>query len=307
MATIKITSRSQLERLKQAAFDRSVSILVKQAEFTCTKRNPKHGSSSSDLPCALVADVPPKWTLYEFGAQSAQFSRSFYRLTKDVDGGVVTIDMDKNCDPHITMDYREFLIDRADQAFAKLPPDVMVLATNCSSNSMLSVPHHRRNEEPVNGAPDSLHAARAIEFANSSADFLVRLIVKGLEYNKLMLVVFETPANFLQQQPVYYDKLRHALGLKEARFCRCRLYGTPIRKDTIILNNLAMWRVNRLSYEERMCTSRHRCAGVGDKRKHDIICIGAAAQASAQLETALCDDVAMACFRELVFNDQLAY
>ena len=305
MSTTKIISRSQLERHKQASFDRSVSILAKQDEFTCSKRNPKHGCSSGDLPCALEADVRPKWTLYEFGAQSAQFSRSFYRLTKDAGGGVVTIDMDKNCEPHIKMDYREFLIDRADRLFAKHPPSVMVLATNCSSNSMLSATHHRRHEEPVNGAPDSLHAARAIEFANSSADFLVRLIVKGLEYNKLMLVVFETPANFLQQQPVYYDKLRHALGLKETRFCRCRLYDTSIRKDTIILNNLSMWRVNRMPYEERMCTVRHRCARVGNKRKHDTICIGAEAQASAQLETALCDDLAKACFRELLFNDQL--
>ena len=115
----------------------------------------------------------------------------------------------------------------------------MVLATNCSSNSLLSVTQHRRHEEPVNGATDSLHAARAIEFANSSADFLIRLTVKGFEYNKLMLVVFE-PANFLQQQPVYYDKPVYAPGLEEARFCRCRLYNTSIRKETIILNNLSM-------------------------------------------------------------------
>ena len=60
---------------------------------------------------ALDADVQPKWTLYEFGAQSAEFSRAFYRLTKDIGGGVVTIDMGRNCEPHIKMDYREFLID----------------------------------------------------------------------------------------------------------------------------------------------------------------------------------------------------
>ena len=64
-----------------------------------------------------------------------------------------------------------------------------------------------------------------------------------------------------------------------------------------------MWRVNRLSYEERMCTGRHRCAGVGDKRKHDTICTGTTAQASAQLETALCDEIAKACLCELFFND----
>ena len=305
MASCKITSRSQLERYKQSAFDRSVSILAKQDAFTCCKRNPKHGSSSADLPCALYADVQPKWNCYEFGAQSAEFSREFYRLTKDLGGGVITVDLDKNCEPHINMDYREFLLNRADQHFASHPPHVMVLATNCSSNSPLSVTHHRRHEEPVNGVPDTLHASRAIEFANSSADFLVRLIVKGLEYNKLMLVVFETPANFLQQQPVYYDKLVHALGLKEARFCRCRLYDTLIRKETIILNNLSMWPVNRMSYQERMCTQLHPCTRVGDKRKHDTICIGAAAQASAHLESALCEDIARACRRELVFNDQL--
>ena len=120
----------------------------------------------------------------------------------------------------------------------------------------------------------------------------------------LMLVVIETPANFLQQQPVYYDKLVYALGLKEARFCRCRLYDTPIRRVTIILNNLSMWRVNRMSYQELVCTEKHKCARVGDKRKHDTICIGAAAQASAQLETALCADIAKVCLRELLFNER---
>ena len=130
----------------------------------------------------------------------------------------------------------------------------MILATSCSSNFPLSVSHHHRHEEATNGAPNTLHAARTIEFANSSADVLVRLIVKGLEYNKLMLVVFESPAKFVQQQPVYHDKLVHAPGLKETRFCRCRLCGTSIRKDTIILNNLSMWTTNRMSHEERMCT-----------------------------------------------------
>ena len=118
-------------------------------------------------------------------------------------GGTVTIDVGGNCEPHVKMDYREFLIDRAGRLFAKQPPHATVLATNCSSKSMLSVTHHRCHEEPVNGAPGSLHADRATEFANSSADFLARLVVEGLEYNKLMLVVFETPAIFLQQQPVY--------------------------------------------------------------------------------------------------------
>ena len=135
----------------------------------------------------------------------------------------------------------------------------MFIAANCSNNSLLSVTHRRRHEEPINGVSDTLHASRAIEFANSSADFLVRLIVKDIEYNKLMLAVFETPANFMQQQPVYYDKLVHALGLKETRFCRCRLYETPIHKETIILNNISMWPVNCMSHEERMCTELHRC------------------------------------------------
>ena len=129
--------------------------------------------------------------------------------------------------------------------------------------------------------------------------------MKGSEYNKLMLVVFETSANFLLQQPVYYDKLVYAPGLKGVRFCRCRLYGTSIRKETIILNNPSMWRVNRMSYQELICTEKHKCVRVGDKRKHDTIYIGAAAQASAQLETELCDDIAKACLRELLFNDRL--
>ena len=95
-----------------------------------------------------------------------------------------------------------------------------------------------------------MRASRTTEFANSSADFLVCLIVKGSEYNKLTLVVFETPATILQQRPAYYDKLVYALGLKETRFCRCRLYDTAIHKETIILNNRSMWPVNRTSYGE---------------------------------------------------------
>ena len=42
-----------------------------------------------------------------------------------------------------------------------------------------------------------------------------------------------------------------------------------------------------------------------DKRKHDSICIGAAAQASAQLEIKLCDDIAKACLREPLFDKRL--
>ena len=180
----------------------------------------------------------------------------------------------------------------------------MVLAINFPSNSPPSVTHHRRDKGPVNGAPGSLHATRTIEFANSSANFLVRLIANGFECNKLMLVVFEAPANFLQQQPVYYDTLVYAPGLKEVRFCRCQLYDISIHKETTIPNNLSMWRVDRMSYQELMCTENHKYMRIGDKPKHDTICIGATAQASAQPETRLCDDIAMACLSELIFNER---
>ena len=60
-----------------------------------------------------------------------------------------------------------------------------------------------------------------------------------------------------------------------------------------------------MSYQELMCTEKHKCARVGDKRKHDSICIGAAAQASAQLEIKLCDDIAKACLREPLFDKRL--
>ena len=149
-----------------------------------------------------------------------------------------------------------------------------------------------------------MHAARAIEFANSGVDFLLRPIVKGLEYNKLMLAVFETPATLLQQQPFYYDKFVHTPGLKEVPFCRCRLYETPVRKETIILTSVYMWRANRMTYEELICTQYRRRARVGDKRKSDIICVGLAAQANAQLETALCKSIAKACLSELLFYDR---
>ena len=99
----------------------------------------------------------------------------------------------------------------------------MVLATNCSRNHLPSVTHHHRHKGSAVGAPDTLHASRAIEFADSSADFLVRLIVGSIQYNKLILAVFESPAKKMQQQPVYYEKIVYALGLKETRLCRCRL------------------------------------------------------------------------------------
>ena len=108
---------------------------------------------SVDLPCALYADVQPEWNCCEFGAQSAQFSKEFHRLTTDLGVGVITINTDKNCEPHIKMDYREFLIYRSDLHFASHLPHAMVIATSCSSISPLSVTHHRSHEEPANVVP----------------------------------------------------------------------------------------------------------------------------------------------------------
>ena len=60
-----------------------------------------------------------------------------------------------------------------------------------------------------------------------------------------------------------------------------------------------------MSYEKLMCTENHKRRRVDDKQKHDTICVGAAAHAIAQLETALCVDIAEVCIHELVFNERL--
>ena len=154
--------------------DRSLSAANKQRSVAASRswlrRTPSRDARETPsaglhlliyLPCALDADAQPRWNCYESSAQSAdsaQFPRELYRLIKDLGGGGITIDIDKNCVPQIKMDYSEFLIYRADRHFAFHPPHGMVLATNCSSNSPLSVTHHRRHEEPVNGVPDTLYA-----------------------------------------------------------------------------------------------------------------------------------------------------
>ena len=69
-----------------------------------------------------------------------------------------------------------------------------------------------------------------------------------------------------------------------------QLCRTPLRKEAIIFNNLAKWRVNRMSYDERMCTQPRICAAAGDNHRHGTICQGTAAQSNAQLEIAITSD-----------------
>ena len=103
-----------------------------------------------------------------------------YRLAREIGGSVVTVDMGERCEPHLECDFRRFLLEQVDKLFSSHPiltPSAMVLATNCSSNPNLSATRHGRHTKPVSGMPDSMDAARTIEFANSSADFVARLVL----------------------------------------------------------------------------------------------------------------------------------
>lgn len=282
-------------RLCQAEIDR-------QLKEVCTRRSVAKviNKRSRSLPCSLDTEPPPEWTCYEFGAGTSAFSKAFLQVTKGR-GGVVTIDNDDNAHAHIEEDYTSFLCDGLDAAFTKRPPSVLLLCANCTSNSKLSVTSHRRCDEPVNGVPNTLDAARAISFANASNEAIWRIMLKALYANPLCILIIETPAGYIENQPVFYDKFLKAFSLQATRVCRCKLYETPHRKETIVLNNMACWPPNRMSVSSRMCSVSSPCQPLLDRKtnKHRQIACGSYAAQSAAFEQNMALDLARACYVEL--------
>ena len=109
----------------------------------------------------------PRWTCCEFGAGTAAFSQAYLKVTKGR-VGIVTIDNDPDACAQVEEDYTSFLGSGLGAAFAKRPPSVLLLCTNCTSNSKSRVMTHRRCDEPIDGVPTTLDAARTISFANAS-------------------------------------------------------------------------------------------------------------------------------------------
>ena len=78
---------------------------------------------------------------------------------------------------------------------------------------------------------------------------------KALKINLLCILIAEKPAGYIERQPVYYDKFVVALDLKPTRLCRCKLYDTPHREETIVLNNMTQWSPNNWGLPRRMCAA----------------------------------------------------
>ena len=116
-------------------------------------------------------------------------------------------------------------------------------------------------------------------------------MLKALQCNPQCILIIETPAGFLENQPVYYDKFLRAFELADTRFCRCRLYNTPHRKETIILNNMACWPPSCWGLSRRMCSSSSKCQPLlGNKtRQHQ----GAVGGSSASLSTPFESEMAL--------------
>ena len=140
-----------------------------QLEEVCSRRSvaSKVKSVTRRLPCALHTVSKPRWTGYESGCDTASFNKDFLEVTQG-HGGLVTVDNDPKACALIKTDYASYLYDGLDADFASCPPNVLMMCGNCTSNSKMSVPTHRRSENPVNGNPTSTQAQRAISFANAS-------------------------------------------------------------------------------------------------------------------------------------------
>jgi hypothetical protein len=284
--------------------------LNRQLEEVCSRRSVSRSAKSviRRLPCALNASPSPRWTAYEFGCGTAAFSKAFLTVTRG-DGGVVTVDNDPNACAHKQIDYASYLCDGLDADFAKCTPNVLVMCSNCTSNSKMSVLSHRRSDDPVNGNPTSIAAQQAISFANSSNDALWRIMLKALRCNPQCILIIETPAGFIEHQPVYYDKFLRAFELTDTRVCRCKLYKTPHRKETIILNNMTCWPPNGWDQSRRMCFAASPCDPLIRNKtgRHQNIVCGRNASLSAQFEAEMALDFARACFVELTlaFRDSI--
>ena len=107
----------------------------RQLREVCSRRSvAKHTNKRTrPLPCALDTEPPPLWTACELGCGTAAFSRAFLSVTRG-HGGFVSIDNDHAARAHVPMDYTSWLLDGLDAAFAKRPPSVLMMCSNCTSN-----------------------------------------------------------------------------------------------------------------------------------------------------------------------------
>ena len=116
-----------------------------------------------------------------------------------------------------------------------------------------------------------------------------------------------------KNQPVYYDKFLRAFELADTRFCRCKRYNAPHRKETVILNNMTCWSPNGWGLSRRMCSSsswspngwglsRRMCSSSSPcqplfdnkTRRHQSATAGSNAALSAQFESEMAVDLARA-------------
>ena len=159
-ALCKASAVRRLERIKRKLHARSARI--------CAYNNSRQ-STDMDLPSALDAPDRYSWTAWEFGSHHFDFLRAMHRLSGGR-CGVVGVDGDPNMPAHLSVTFEEFFLYHVGK-FQKCKPDVCCFAGNCASFSQQSVNHHGRNEEPVNGAPDShrcadrKRSALSLEFA----------------------------------------------------------------------------------------------------------------------------------------------
>ena len=155
-----------------------------------------------------------------------------------------------------------------------------------------ATPHHRST---------AIKTQQAIFFANASNRAFGRIMFKASRCNPRCILIIETPAGFLENQPVYYDKFLLALELKDTRFCRCKLYNTPRHKETIVIHNMACWPPNDWDPSRRMCSTSSPCQPLLDNktRKHKSVVRRNNAALSTQFESKMTIDLARACFVEL--------
>ena len=98
---------------------------------------------------------------------------------------------------------------------------------------------HIRCDEPAKGIPTTVDTTHATSVANASNEALWRIMLKALEHNPCCIIILESPAGYIERHPANDNKLVDAFGLKQTRFCRCKLYNMPHRKETIVLSNMA--------------------------------------------------------------------
>ena len=122
-------------------------------------------------------------------------------------GGDVTIDNESETGAHIQEDYAKSLNDGLDVVFAKRTANVLALCVNCTYNSRMRVTAQICYDESVNYnyIPTTIDMARAIQLANASNDALWMVQSQAYICNLCCIIIRETPAGLIENQPVYYE------------------------------------------------------------------------------------------------------